>query len=40
MADWPKHKRKAALKRPNRRRTIADLAKEQIQREKTCGIRI
>ena len=38
-AIWPTHRRKAALKRPSRRRTIAELAKEQLNREKTYGVR-
>ena len=39
-ANWPKHKRKAALKKANRRRVIADLAREQLKKEKAYGIRI
>ena len=39
-AIWPTHRRKAALKRPSRRRTIAELAREQIEREKASGFRV
>jgi hypothetical protein len=37
---WPRHKAKARNQRANRRRTIADLAKEQLEREKINGIRV
>ena len=39
MADWPTHARKATHKTNNRRRTIAELAKDQLQRERACGVR-
>jgi hypothetical protein len=40
MANWSTHRRKASHKRPNRRRTIAELARDQLQREKAYGVRV
>lgn len=40
MADWPRHRRKASQKKANRRRAIADLAKEQLERERKNAVRI
>jgi hypothetical protein len=40
MPVWPTHKRKAAHKRSERRRVIAELAKEQLEKEKASGVRI
>lgn len=34
MANWPTHAQKRALKRPNRRRTIAELARGQLAKER------
>ena len=40
MATWPRHKAKASQKRSKRTRTIADLAREQLRREKAYGVRV
>jgi hypothetical protein len=40
VANWPTDARKRAHKRPNRRRKVTELAKEQLQREKTNGVRV
>jgi hypothetical protein len=33
-ANWPRHKAKASQKTNNRRRKIAELAKEQLERQR------